>query len=624
LDDGGDAERASTFRQSIALKQTWWRRVRVALRLRNLYFLRAEIKFAPTEAQRLFVLTLIIGVACGFAAVAFHLAITLGQHLLIDRAMAARGRTWIAWTLVTPTVGAMICGALMQYVVPNARGSGIPDVKIAFSKDGGMIRMRDSIGKFVIGALQLGSGASLGREGPTVQICAGVASLLGRITGVSPKAMRRLLPVGAAAGIAAAFNAPIAAVTFTIEEVVGNLDQAVLSGVIIAAAMAAVIERSVLGEHPVFDVPHPYGLLHASSLLIYAVLGVAAAVVSVTFTDSLLLIRLRSRTSRLPEWARPGVGGLVTGVLAVVALWKLGTHGVTGGGYETLGAALTGNLPLTVMALLCAMKLVATVFSYGSGGAGGIFAPSLFIGGMLGGAIGTLDATLLHHQGEPIGAFALVGMGAVFSGIIRAPMTSVLIIVEMTGGYSLILPLMLANMTAYVLARHWRPLPIYEALLEQDGIDLRPKSVTSEVESLRLRQITRGDVRLRTLPLSAHADQVLKSTDQEPKQDVYPVVDDAGKIVGIITSDELAILTADPALLLLVNAADLMRPTVSVGLDDDLGFALQAMLTNGLSQLPVTDETGQCVGVVNEADIARAFLRVQRPKSLVDPGELAS
>jgi CIC family chloride channel protein len=624
VDEGPKSQATTTLRHSIAAKPTAWRRLRVALRLRNLYFLRAEIQFAPTEAQRLFVLTLVIGAVSGLAAVAFHLSIKLGQHALIDQAMSAPGRSWVAWTLITPTLGGVLCGALLQFVVPNARGSGIPEVKIAFAREGGAIRLRDAIGKFVVGALQLGTGASLGREGPTVQICAGVASLVGRVTRVSPKAMRRLLPVGAAAGIAAAFNAPIAAVTFTIEELVGTLDQTVLSGVIIAAAIAAVIERSVLGEHPVFDVPAHYGLHHASSLLLYALLGLAAAVVSVAFTDSLLFLRRRFRASSLPLWARPGVGGLVTGALAVVALWKLGARGVTGGGYETLGAALTGSLGLTVMAVLCVMKLVATVFSYGSGGAGGIFAPSLFIGGMLGGAIGTLDTTILQNHDDPIGAFALVGMGAVFSGVIRAPMTSVLIIIEMTSGYSLILPLMLANMTAYVLARHWRPPSIYEALLEQDGVDLHPRSATAEVESLRVRQITPRDARLRTFGRSAHADDVVTGRALDPRQEVFPVVDDAGRILGIITMDEIAILTSDPELLPLVNATDLMRPTVSIGLEDDLGAALQAMLDHGLSQLPVTDPDGRCVGVVSEADITRAFFRAQRPKSLVDPTELAS
>jgi CIC family chloride channel protein len=625
LDDSPQSERAKvSLKRPLDWRQALWRRLRLAVRLRGLYFLRAEIRFAPTEAQRLFVLTIVIGVVCGLAAVAFHVSITLASHALIDQAMSAPGRTWVGWTLLTPTLGALACGVLLQYVVPNARGSGIPQVKIAFAVRGGRLRLRDSLGKFVIGALQLGSGSSLGREGPTVQICAGVASFLGRITGVSPKALRRLIPVGAAAGIAAAFNAPIAAVTFTIEEVVGNLDQAVLSGVIIAAALAAVIERSVLGEHPIFDVPPVYGLRHASSLLIYAVLGVAAAVASVAFTDSLLALRLWFRKSRLPPWARPGVGGLVTGALAIVAWWKLGTHGITGGGYDTLSAALTGNLGLDVMLVLCLMKLAATVFSYGSGGAGGIFAPALFIGGMLGGAVGTLDSTLLGHTGEPIGAFALVGMGAVFAGIIRAPMTSVLIIIEMTSGYSLILPLMIANMTAYVLARQWRPTPIYEALLEQDGVHLGSKRTAEDVESLRLEQLVRGDAPSRSFRLNAHADDIVRARRDDPTQLISPVIDEAGKIVGIITPDEMAILSAEPELLALVNAADLMRPTISVDVDDDLGFALQTMISSGLSQLPITDRSGRCVGFVTEADIARAYLRVQRPKSMPDAGEEAS
>jgi CIC family chloride channel protein len=611
-----------------ALRRDRWgwrslgRRARLALRLRNLYLLRAELRFAPTEAQRLFFLTILIGIVCGLAAVAFHVAITLASHVLIDRAMNAPGRSWIGWTLATPALGALACGVLLQFVVPNARGSGVPQVKVAFALAGGRLRLRDSVGKFVLGVLQLGSGSSMGREGPTVQICAGVASSLGRLTRVSPKALRRLIPVGAAAGIAAAFNAPIAAVTFTIEEVVGNLDQAVLSGVIVAAALSAVIERSVLGEHPVFSIPEQYGLRHASSLAVYALLGVAAAVVSVVFTDSLLGLRQWFRASRLPPWARPAVGGLVTGALAIVAWWKLEVHGVTGGGYETLSDALAGNVGVRVMLVLCAMKVMATVFSYGSGGAGGIFAPALFIGGMLGGVIGQLDATLLHHTGEPIGAFALVGMGAVFAGIIRAPMTSVLIIIEMTSGYSLILPLMLANMTAYVLARHWRPTPIYEALLEQDGIHLPSGKVAEEVKSLRLEPFATGDVPVRTFRKDARASEIV-AVAGPATQAVYPVIDAASRIAGIITADEIAILSSEPELLPLVNAADLMRPPVSVDQDDDLGFALQTMISNELAQLPITDRSGRCIGLVTAEDIARAYER-HRPKTRPDPGETAS
>jgi CIC family chloride channel protein len=589
--------------------------------MRRVYLLLAEVKFAPTEAQRLFVLTIVIGVVCGLAAVAFHVAIDLAQRALINRSLYASGNSWIGWTIATPTLGALVCGLCLHYLAPNARGSGIPQVKVAYAKAGGRLRLRDSVAKFLLGALQLGSGSSLGREGPTVQICAGVASALGRVAGVSPKSLRRLLPVGVAAGIAAAFNAPIAAVTFTIEEVVGKLDQAVLSGVIIAAALAAVIERSILGTHPIFGIPQTYNVNHASSLLIYSLLGVAAAIVSMVFTDSLLALRLRFRRSALPRWAQPAVGGLVTGLLAAAAMGMLGTSGVAGGGYETLGQALVGKLAVQTMLVLCAVKVAATVFSYSSGGAGGIFAPALFIGGTLGGAMGILDATLLHHAGEPIGAFALVGMGAVFAGIIRAPMTSVLIIVEMTGGYSLILPLMIANMMSYVLCRRFRPTPIYEALLEQDGIHLGDDLIKGSLEKMRLQQLVSTGAR--TFGPSTQGREVSERTT-DSGQEVYPVIDAAGKLLGIITRNELDILASEPEMVLLLNAADLMRPGVSVQLSDDLGTALEVMVANGIRQVPVTDNGGKFVGFLDEGAIGKAYLRGNQGDSMVDPAELKS
>ncbi len=595
-----------TQRGPNAVVVTAYRRLRTILRLWRLYWLRLELRLVPTEAQRLFALTVVIGISCGVAAVAFHVGIDVAERALIDRAMSIPDRWWMFWTILTPTVGGMICGALLEYVVPEARGSGIPQVKATFAMRGRRLRLRDSVGKFFVGALQIGSGSSLGREGPTVQICAGIASALGRVAGVSPRSLRRLLPVGAAAGIAAAFNAPIAAVTFTIEEVVGDLDKSVLSGVIIAAALAAVIERSVLGEHPVFEVPPGYGLRHASSLLIYAVLGVAAAFVSIAFTDSLLFLRKWFRQLRaVPAWARPGIGGLVTGVLAVIALAWLKTRGVTGGGYDTLARALAGGLPVKLMLVLCLMKVTATVFSYGSGGAGGIFAPALFIGGMLGGSLGALDMQLFGHDYLSIGAFALVGMGAVFSGIIRAPMTSVLIIIEMTSGYSLILPLMIANMTAYGLARHLRPTPIYEALLEQDGIHLRDKAVMDVLEGIHLDQILVRDASLITFNPAVLARELMHTVSA---QEVYPVVDASGKLVGIITHEEIEMLQAEPELELLVNAADVMRSPVAVKMDDDLHTALETMLAQGIRRLPVVDGGGKIQGFVDEAAIAKAYL----------------
>jgi CIC family chloride channel protein len=433
------------------------------------------VRRMPNERQRLLAITIVAGGLCGLAAVAFHVSAARLYSLLIDHATGAPGNSWIWWTILTPALGGLVAGLGLAYWVPAAAGSGIPQVKTAYTFRFGAISLKETLGKLVLCTLQLGAGASLGVEGPTVQICAGVSSFLARVARLSPKNHRRMASVGMAAGIAAAFNAPIAAVTFTLEELIGSLDQTMLSGVIVAAALAAVVEHSILGSNPIFFVPRllTYTLAKASSLVWYALLGLLAAIVSVAFTDSLLGLRAWfRRLTNVPKWVQPAIGGAATGSFAVVAILFFHLNGIAGNPYPTLTQALLGNLPVTAMAVLCVLKLAATVTSYSSGGSGGIFAPALYMGGMLGGAVGYLDVTVFHHPADSIGAFAVVGMGAVFAGIVRAPMTSILIIFEMTGGYGLVLPLMIANMSAFALARYWRHASVYEALLEQDGIYL--------------------------------------------------------------------------------------------------------------------------------------------------------
>ncbi|HEY2733124.1 MAG TPA: chloride channel protein, partial [Polyangiales bacterium] len=435
--------------------------------------LRFSLRAIPAERHRLFALTIIIGGVCGLIAVLFHSAIAFAEQLWIEPALHAQGKWFVIRTLLVTTLGALVSGAILHFFAPNARGSGIPQVKVAYVVKTGRLRLRDAVYKFFLSALQIGTGSALGREGPTVQICAGVSSALGRLFAISPQNRRRLLPVGAAAGVAAAFNAPIAAVTFITEEIIGDLDQTLLSGVVVAAALAAVIERSLLGSHPIFNVPRDYELQHASSLISYALMGCAAAPFSHLFYTGMLRARAycKSHGGRL-SWAWPAVGGFSTGALALLAFYAVGQHGVTGDGYATLSEALRGNLPLIALLTLACAKLLATSLCYATGGAGGLFAPVLFMGAMLGGSFGQLDRLIFLHNGTQLGAFALVGMGALFAAVIRAPITSVLIIFEMTGSYSLVLPLMIANSAAYVLARKLYPTPIYEALLEQDGIHL--------------------------------------------------------------------------------------------------------------------------------------------------------
>ncbi len=564
------------------------------------------VRYCTNEQQLLFALTLLTGVVCGLAAVAFHLTIRAAESLLIERAVHAPGSSWMLWTVVSPAAGGLLAGAALTWLVPGARGSGIPQVKVAYATEGGRVRFRDALGKFAIAAVQIGSGASLGREGPTVQICAGATSALARAASLPPRTMRRLTPVGVAAGIAAAFNAPIAAVTFTIEEIVGTLDNTVLSGVVVAAALSAVIERGILGVHPVIEVAQSYGLDHASSLIVYAFLGIAAAVVSIAFTDGLLELRRRFRELRaIPHWAHPSVGGLVTGILAVVVLYGFGTTGITGGGYAALGRALAGQFGFRTLVALCIAKLIATVFSYSSGGAGGIFAPALFIGAMLGGVFGYVDALLLSHGPQTLGAFALVGMGAVFAGIIRAPITSVLIIFEMTGGYGLVLPLMLANMTSYVLARHWRPLPIYEALLDQDGIVL-PHAVPrrTSVEPMTLATImTSSDVRSVAGDVSiAEAAASLGRHTIAP----VPVLDEHRHVLGVVSLADLR----HPSAVLDAPVTTVLQQAHTIPIEATPMVALVRMNDLGTRQLLVIDDHAKLVGVVTISDIARAYTRV--------------
>lgn len=559
----------------------------------------------PSDAQRLFALTLAVGVVCGFVAVAFHLAIRASEAMLIERAFAAPGRLATALIIIVPTLGGLVAGALLTWVVPGARGSGIPQVKEAFACEGGRVKLRDALGKFFIGAFQIGSGASLGREGPTVQICAGATSFMARLARLSPKGARRLMPVGVAAGIAAAFNAPIAAVTFTIEEIVGKLDQSVLSGVVVAAALAAVIERGVLGVHPVIEVTQPYGLDHASSLLFFALLGIAAAVVSVVFTDALLGLRAGfKRLSSMPKWMHPAVGGLVTGLLAVAVLHGLGERGVTGAGYETLGLALEGKLAFRVLVVLCAVKVVATVFSYSSGGAGGIFAPSLFIGAMLGGVVGYADVAAFGHESRTLGAFALVGMGAVFAGVVRAPITSVLIIFEMTGDYGLVLPLMIANMTAYVLARRWRKASIYEALLEQDGIVLPDDEHPPRGQDLGRATVADAMVRdVVTIPTRTPVVDALRLVEDR-RHTFYPIVRANGSAVGVV---RLAVLRAAAGGSSTLTVDELAQVALSVEAHDSLTDAATRLVGSSTGVLLVEGPEDGIVGILAKVDIVRAL-----------------
>jgi CIC family chloride channel protein len=417
--------------------------------------------------------------------------------------------------------------------------------------------------------------------------------------GLKPEYVKALIPVGAAAAIAAAFNTPLAAVLFSLEEIMGDLNAPVLGSVVLASATSWVVLRLILGNNPLFQVPQ-YQLVHPLEFAIYALLGVAGGLVSVVFTK--LLLGMRERFQHLPKWTcwfQPLAGGLAAGLIA----WRLPQ--VLGVGYGYVGDALNGKMALQLMALLVVFKLLAVTTSYASGNAGGIFGPSLFIGAMLGGTIGSVAHHLLPAYTAAPGAYALVGMGTLFAGIVRAPMTSVLMIFETTHDYAVIVPLMISNMVSFFISSRLQQQPIYEALAIQDGIHL-PGAETLRPRGQRL---TFQVMRPPTVVMRSEM-TIREAFDQAHNTEfhAWPVTDERG-VVGIVGLDSLekALANGEDTKQLrdFVNALDFPH----VHADQPLHLALERMGAAKLDVLPVVSRANihRLIGVVVLTDVLNSY-----------------
>lgn len=545
------------------------------------------------EEQIFLGLTIVIGVLTGLSVVGF---ILLTEHLGM-RLYPVGSAAWRR--VLIPILGSLGMGYLLFRYFPDARGSGVPQTKAALFARDGRITPGTVVGKFFCTAATLASGIPLGREGPSVQVGAGIASVLARRLGLSSERVRALLPVGAAAAIAAAFNTPLAAVVFSLEEITGDLHAPILGSVVLASATSWVVLRALLGNHPLFRVPQ-YDLVHPLEFGIYAALGLLAGLVSIAFTK--LLLKTRNWFLRLPKntlWVQPIAGGLLVGLMAVFVPQVLGV------GYGYVGDALNGRMALSLMALLVALKLLAVTTSYGSGNAGGIFGPSLFIGAMLGGTVGGIAHTLLPHLTASAGAYALVGMGAVFAGIVRAPMTSVLMIFETTQDYAVIVPLMIANLVSFFIAARVQQEPIYEALACQDGIHL-PSAATRHLRGgQQLKSIMRepGEVLYK-------GESVLEALKRARKSQLqcWPVCDERG-VIGILskTSLEEAHSNGKGAQQLSELVSGRMFPHLHA--DQSLHHALERMGVAGLDMLPVVSRANphDLEGIVLLRDVLDSY-----------------
>jgi CIC family chloride channel protein len=553
------------------------------------------------EDKVLLLLTLIIGAIVGLVVVAF---ILLTENLG-SRLYPANGAAWRR--LVMPVAGALLTGFLLSRYFPNARGSGIPQTKTALFLRDGFISFRTLLGKFWLSSISLASGIALGREGPSVQVAGGIASVLGRKLGLSPTSVKALLPVGSAAALAAAFNTPIAAVLFTLEEVMGDMHAPVLGSIVLASATSWIVLHLLLGDEPLFHVP-AYQLVNPLEFLIYAVLGLAGGLVSAGFVK--LLLWQRKRFRKMPkstEWWQPAIGGLLVGVLG----WFF--PDVLGVGYGVVSHALNGDLVLKTMALLVALKLVATATCYASGNAGGIFGPSLFIGAMLGGTVGGFAHILLPDYTGSVGAYALVGMGTAFAGIIRVPLTSVIMIFEITRDYSIIVPLMISNLMSYFISSRLQEESVYEALLHQDGIHL-PSGAAARRTLLMVGQALRPAIQTLSadLPVSEAAALVNREAG------AWPVVDEGG-LRGMLTEGQLDRALAmkedygDEKLGQIVPAPNPDKLDAEdfphVHPDHTLDVAMRRLAETGLSVLPVVSRTNirELKGTISMPDILAAY-----------------
>jgi CIC family chloride channel protein len=562
---------------------TWWK---AALRQWTLLL-------QEREEQVFLVLTLLIGALVGAVVVAFILL----TERFGARLYPAGGAAWRR--LLVPVTGSLGMGYLLFRYFPDARGSGVPQTKAALFAREGRITLGTVFGKFFCTSATLASGIPLGREGPAVQVGAGIASVLGRKLGLRPEKVKALLPVGAAAAVAAAFNTPLAAVLFTLEEVVGDLHAPVLGSVVLASATSWAMLRLLLGNNPLFQVPQ-YQLVSPLEFVVYAVLGVAGGLVSVVFTK--LLLSMRERFLRFPRetvWFQPLAGGLMVGMMGWFVPQVLGV------GYKHVGEALNGGMAVRLMVLLLILKLLAVTISYASGNAGGIFGPSLFIGAMLGGIVGNVAHGLVPTYVAAPGVYALVGMGTAFAGIVRAPMTSVVMIFEITRDYAVIVPLMISNLVSFFISSRLQRQPIYEVLARQDGIHL-PSVETRQHQGQR--QVIQA-MRTATEILSAlmTVGEALEKTESSQFRS-WPVTDEQG-VVGMVGRSSLQHALAEGAatrrLTELVDSNDF--PHVHV--DHSLHFALERMGAAQLDTLPVVSraDVHKLVGIVTLQDVLDSY-----------------
>ncbi|MEJ2149188.1 MAG: chloride channel protein [Chloroflexota bacterium] len=558
---------------------------------------------------------LLVGIGTGFGAVSFRYLIRLVGWV---------GYTWLpgvlsgwgkAYAVLVPVVGGMIVGPMIYFFAREAKGHGVPEVMEAVALRGGRIRPIVAVIKSLASSITIGSGGSVGREGPIVQIGSALGSSMGQLLHLSDERIRNLVACGAAGGIAATFNSPIAGVTFALELILGEFNVRYFSTVVISAVAASVIGQAFFGSTPAFPVPMQYDITNVWEYAFYPVLGVLAAVVGVLFVRSLYWSEdLFDGWKAVPEWIKPAVGGAILGGLAlgyplVTGVTWQGMPQIYNVGYNVIEAALTNQLTLTVVATLLVLKLLATIVTLGSGASGGVFAPSLFMGAMLGTAFGLGINLLFPSITAPPGAYALVGMAAVFSAGAHAPITATLILFELTGDYRIILPLMLTVGVATGLAQTvLRGESIYTLKLTRRGIRLQRGRDIDILRGVMVTEVMSHETETVTTDMTLVE---LSETFNRTHRHGLPVLDLNGHLWGVVTLSDLdRAVEAEKPRRTPVSEIGTTYPSLKVVYPDEtIDTVLTRMGTRGVGRLPVVPraDPDKLLGMIRRGDIIRAY-----------------
>ncbi|HSA58642.1 MAG TPA: chloride channel protein [bacterium] len=567
--------------------------------------LRRSLKIS--EGQWLLVSSVFVGAAAGLAAFFFSSLIHYFHHLFFEIALSPFGGAGKYLVIVVPALGGLLIGPIVTFVSPEAKGHGVPEVMYAVARRDGRIRPIVAAAKSIASSICIGSGGSVGKEGPIVQIGSAMGSSIAQLFRMPSELTKMLVACGAAGGIAATFGTPIAGVMFAMEVILNDFTARAFSMVVISAVTATAVAGVTLGRAAFFQTPE-YDLVSPWELLFYAALGILAAVCARIFVKILYASEDWFEKLPIPEYLKPALGGLALGVIGFFLPQVFGT------GHEITEAALWGQLTVGLLVVLFLFKMAASSLTLGSGGSGGVFSPSLFIGAMLGGGVGHLIHSQFPRITADSGAYAMVGMAAFFAGATRAPITAIVILFEMTHDYRIILPVMIASVASTLVSARLSRDTIYTLKLRRRGIDIEVEREAGVLASMRVADVMTRDVE--TASESSSLDDLIKQMGSS-RHSGFPVVNGKNELIGMVTAQqvyEALPLRHELGKVIVVKEVMTSRPQVAHP-DERLDEIVRKLHLSETDHLPVLERAergspGKLVGIITHADVMKAYRKL--------------